>query len=59
MKFKPVANAPSDVPLQAPFAHGFAIIAQTTPSDLPRVSWTPLIGASCTTEVIYGNKKTL
>jgi len=27
--------------------------------DLPQVSWTPLIGASCTTEVIYGNKKTL
>jgi hypothetical protein len=37
MKFKPVANAPSDVPLQGPFANGFAILSQTTPSASRRL----------------------
>jgi hypothetical protein len=37
-KFKPVAFAPSDAPLQAPFVHGFAIVAQTTPSVSRRLT---------------------
>jgi len=48
MKFKPVAVAPSDVPLQAPFAHGFAIVAQTPPSMSRRLTgcWAAGLGES-------------
>jgi len=39
MKFKPVAlRARSDVPLQAPFAHSFAIVAQIPPSAPRRLT---------------------
>jgi hypothetical protein len=43
IKFKPCFRSKllqhSDVPLQAPFAHGFAIVAQTTPSASRRLTW--------------------
>ena len=39
MMFKPVAVAPSDVPLQAPFANGFAILSQTKPYVSRRLTW--------------------
>ena len=42
MKFKPCFRSKllqdSDVPFQAPFAHGFAIFAQTTPSMSRRLT---------------------
>jgi hypothetical protein len=38
MHVKPVAlRAPSDVPIQASFAHGFAIVAKTLPSVARRL----------------------
>jgi hypothetical protein len=38
MLFKPVAFAPSDAPLQVPFANGFAILLQTLPSASRRLT---------------------
>jgi len=50
MKFKPCFCSKllqhSDVPLQASFAHGFAIIDQTTPYVSRRLTWCYVLQAS-------------
>ena len=38
MWFKPVANAPSDVPLHTPVANGFAIFSQLVRSVTRRLT---------------------